>query len=68
MTAPDSAPFAALLEENLASASPDLLRTVVKSQLNARQVGGRMDGSGAVSMPPASWARALPQSTAASPR
>ncbi len=31
MTAPDSVPFAALLEENLASASPDLLRAMVKS-------------------------------------
>ncbi|MFB7668580.1 transposase [Kitasatospora sp. NPDC056138] len=31
MTAPDSLPFAALLEENLASASPDLLRAMVKT-------------------------------------
>lgn len=31
MTAPDSLPFAALLEENLASASPDLLRQMVKT-------------------------------------
>ena len=31
MTAPDSVPFAALLEENLASASPDLLRAMVKT-------------------------------------
>ncbi|GAA3005681.1 hypothetical protein GCM10020229_16930 [Kitasatospora albolonga] len=31
MTAPDSLPLAALLEENLASASPDLLRAMVKT-------------------------------------
>jgi putative transposase len=31
MTAPHSLPFAAMLEENLASASPDLLRQVVKT-------------------------------------
>jgi transposase-like protein len=31
MTAPDSLPFAALLEENLASASPDMLRAMVKT-------------------------------------
>ncbi|MFD0531334.1 IS256 family transposase [Kitasatospora arboriphila] len=31
MTAPDSLPFAALIEENLASASPDLLRAMVKT-------------------------------------
>ncbi|AUG76582.1 IS256 family transposase [Kitasatospora sp. MMS16-BH015] len=31
MTARDSVPFAALLEENLASASPDLLRAMVKT-------------------------------------
>jgi transposase-like protein len=31
MTAPDSLPFAALLEENLASASPDMLRAMVKA-------------------------------------
>ncbi|GAA4830608.1 IS256 family transposase [Kitasatospora terrestris] len=31
MTAPDSVPFAALLEENLASASPDLLRAMMKT-------------------------------------
>ncbi|MFJ9847096.1 hypothetical protein ACIRYZ_43065 [Kitasatospora sp. NPDC101155] len=31
MTAPDSLPFAALLEENLASASPDLLHALVKA-------------------------------------
>jgi putative transposase len=31
MTAPDSVPFAALVEENLASASPDLLRAMVKT-------------------------------------
>jgi transposase-like protein len=31
MTAPESVPFAALLEENLASASPDLLRAMVKT-------------------------------------
>lgn len=31
MTAPESVPFTALLEENLASASPDLLRAMVKT-------------------------------------
>jgi putative transposase len=31
MTAPDSLPLPALLENNLAAASPDLLRTMVKS-------------------------------------
>ncbi|MFD6327917.1 IS256 family transposase [Streptomyces sp. NPDC058442] len=35
MTAPDSLPFAALLEENLASASPDLLRQMVKTFADA---------------------------------
>ena len=38
MTAVDSLPFAAALEENLASASPDMLRAMVA--LFARQLMG----------------------------
>jgi hypothetical protein len=43
MTAPHSLPFAAMPEENLAWASPDLLRQMVKTFAEAmmRRVGGR---------------------------
>ncbi|CAG6393633.1 hypothetical protein NMG29_34370 [Streptomyces cocklensis] len=39
MTAPDSLPLHALTEDNLASASPDLLRAMVKTFTDALSCG-----------------------------
>ncbi|WP_309055835.1 hypothetical protein [Streptomyces sp.] len=57
MTAPDSLPLHALAEENLASASPDLLRAMVKtSALQRASASADMSASATSSVsPPAEW-------------